>query len=103
MRFLSASIHDFRNISSAEVSIDAEDIVLTGINGQGKTNFLEAVYTLCYGSSFRTSHIRECVRNGSDGFSLSAYALDDKGIKERITVTAQKASITIKRRIPGVR
>ena len=87
MRFLSASIHDFRNISSAEVSIDAEDIVLTGINGQGKTNFLEAVYTLCYGSSFRTSHIRECVRNGSDGFCLSAYALDDKGIKERITVS----------------
>lgn len=87
MRFLSASIHDFRNISSADVSIDAEDIVLTGINGQGKTNFLEAVYTLCYGSSFRTSHIRECVRNGSEGFCLSAYAFDDKGIKERINIS----------------
>ena len=46
MRFVSVSIRDFRNISSADVDVDAEDIVLTGINGQGKTNFLEAMHVL---------------------------------------------------------
>ena len=46
MRFESLSISNFRNISSADIDIDAEDIVLTGINGQGKTNFLESIYLI---------------------------------------------------------
>ena len=87
MRFVSISIRNFRNISSADVSIDAEDIVLTGINGQGKTNFLEALYILCYGSSFRTSYLREAVMHGKEGFVLSAETVNDKGIKERISVS----------------
>ncbi len=88
MRFEQISINSFRNISSAEVDVDAEDIVLTGINGQGKTNFLEAVYILCYGSSFRTSSLREAVRHGSEGFSISGI-FSDSGIKSRISTTFQ--------------
>ena len=43
MRFRRVAIHDFRNISSADTTVDAKDIILTGENGQGKTNFLEAI------------------------------------------------------------
>lgn len=87
MRFISVSINNFRNISSVDLDLDAEDIVLTGINGQGKTNFLESIYTLCYGSSFRTNHLREAIKHGTDGFSLSAVAENDNGIRERLVVS----------------
>ena len=52
MIFSSIEISNFRNISSALVETRAEDIVLKGTNGQGKTNFLEAVYMLSYGICF---------------------------------------------------
>ena len=87
MRFKRIAIHDFRNISSADTDVDAKDIILTGENGQGKTNFIEAVYTLSYGSSFRTSHLREAVRNGSNGFSISAEFENSYGEIERVSTS----------------
>lgn len=86
MHFLSLSIKNFRNISSAEISTDAEDIILTGINGQGKTNLLESIYTLCYGSSFRTSNFKDCINHDSEGFSIKGIFLNDFGEKETIQI-----------------
>ena len=82
MRFLKLELNNFRNISSASLSVDSEDIVLTGINGQGKTNLLEAIYMLCYGSSFRTVNLKECVKLGSNAFSVSGIFQDKE--KEEI-------------------
>ena len=39
--------------------------VVTGRNGAGKTNLLEAVYFACTGRSCRTGNERECVRFGA--------------------------------------
>ena len=86
MRFDSLSIRNFRNISSASITLDAEDIVFTGINGQGKTNILEAIYILCYGSSFRTSHLKEAINRKEESFSLKASFEDDIGIKQNISI-----------------
>ena len=90
MRFRSISIHDFRNISSASVMTDAEDVVLIGTNGQGKTSFLEAVYMLCYGSSFRTQHLREAVRHGQRGFSIRASFENEYGELEDILTSFEE-------------
>ena len=87
MRFVNLKLTDFRNISSASIDTDAGDIVLTGINGQGKTNLLEAVYTLCYGSSFRTASSKECVMHSKDGYSLKGTFINDYGEKDTITVS----------------
>ena len=97
MRFRRVAIHDFRNISSADTTVDAKDIILTGENGQGKTNFLEAIYTLSYGSSFRTAHLKEAVRNGAEGFSISAEFENEYGEIERINTSFvdNKRRITI--------
>ena len=98
MRFLELSINDFRNISSAHVLSDAEDIVLTGINGQGKTNLLEAIYTLCYGNSFRTPSLKDCVTHQKNGFILKGVFLNEYGEKDNIIVSFQdnKRKILIK-------
>ena len=54
MGFRTIRFHGFRNLDDKEVDVDARDVYLIGENGQGKTNFLEALYLLSYGSSFRT-------------------------------------------------
>jgi DNA replication and repair protein RecF len=54
MAFVSVAYHDFRNIHTAALDIDAPVVYLVGENGQGKTNFIESIYLLCYGASFRT-------------------------------------------------
>lgn len=77
MRFEKIRINNFRNISSQVIDIDREDIVLIGDNAQGKTNFLEALYTLCYGSSFKTPNLKEAVKHGETGFFLEATFLND--------------------------
>lgn len=87
MRFNNIKISNFRNISSISVPTDSEDIVLIGTNGQGKTSFLESIYMLCYGSSFRTQHLREAVMHGKDGFRISAEFENDHGEVESISTS----------------
>ena len=62
---LSLRLTDFRNIATLRMEIDGRDVFLVGDNGQGKTNFLEAVYLLCYGASFRTRNDRDLIGNDS--------------------------------------
>ncbi len=77
MRFNKVSYTNYRNIFSDSIEIDSENILLYGSNGQGKTNILESIYILCYGSSFRTSALKECVKYGEDGFVISGEYKDE--------------------------
>jgi DNA replication and repair protein RecF len=43
----------FRNLADDEINVSGKDVFLVGENGQGKTNFLEALYFCSYASSFR--------------------------------------------------
>jgi DNA replication and repair protein RecF len=53
MRFRFVATKAFRNLEDSSVFTDARDIFLIGKNGQGKTNFLEALYFCSYAASFR--------------------------------------------------
>lgn len=72
MAFERIRIAQFRNIAEAELELGAGNIFLLGENGQGKTNFLEALYVLSYGNSFRTHQDREIPMHGSSEFYLRA-------------------------------
>ena len=65
MALLALRLTHFRNIASLRIEVGGRDVFLIGDNGQGKTNFLEAVYLLCYGASFRTRNDRDLIANGS--------------------------------------
>lgn len=54
MSFKSIETYSFRNLVDGAVLTDAPSVFVIGDNGQGKTNFLDAIYTLCYGTSFRS-------------------------------------------------
>jgi DNA replication and repair protein RecF len=62
----------FRNLADAEINTQGKDIFLVGENGQGKTNFLEALYFCSYASSFRGVKDSELVRTGEKNCSVSA-------------------------------
>lgn len=71
MGFQNIRIINFRNIRTCNLQINSPIIILQGNNGQGKTNFLEAVYYLCYGNSFRTRREKEVICYETDFFSLA--------------------------------
>jgi DNA replication and repair protein RecF len=57
-------VFQYRNLSDQEIALSGGTNLFAGLNGQGKTNLLEAIYLLAYGKSFRTSTPRECIRHG---------------------------------------
>jgi DNA replication and repair protein RecF len=60
------TLRDFRTYEAADVQFGPGLTVVTGRNGAGKTNLLEAVYFACTGRSCRTGNERECVRFGAE-------------------------------------
>lgn len=71
MSFRRVRFASFRNLQDAELSTDARRVFLVGENGQGKTNFLEALYYLCYGSSFRGPVDAQVPARGSSAFAVA--------------------------------
>jgi DNA replication and repair protein RecF len=77
----SLSIRDFRNLARVDVELGARFNVLSGDNGQGKTNLLEAVYVLATSRSFRTARLDEMIAAGTETTSLRGQV--HEGAEER--------------------
>ena len=73
------SVRDFRSYAAAEVAFGPGLTVVTGRNGAGKTNLLEALYFGCTGRSCRTANERECVRFGASLTRLELRCEDADG------------------------
>src|SRR3954469_25856846 len=66
-------LSDFRNHSDAVLTPGTGFVVLTGENGAGKTNILEAVSLLAPGRGLRRAPLSEMARQGgSGGFGVAA-------------------------------
>ena len=63
---------NFRNYISADVTFGGGTTAITGSNGQGKTNLVEAIAWLARGSSFRGVPNEALVRSGTDSAILRA-------------------------------
>jgi len=63
---------DFRNYHAARLVAGPEPVVLTGPNGSGKTNLLEAVSLLTSGQGLRRAPYPELARMGSGGWAVAA-------------------------------
>ncbi|RUO26977.1 DNA replication/repair protein RecF [Aliidiomarina minuta] len=77
MRFERLNIEHFRNFSGAQLEMAPQVNIICGPNGSGKTSFLEAVYCLGFGRSFRTHQIRQLVKDEQDAFTLFAQLQSD--------------------------
>ena len=72
MGFKTVSLRSFRNLKEQSLDISRKNIYLIGQNGQGKTNFLELIYYLCYAASFRTKNEKTLIEHEADNFFLTA-------------------------------
>ncbi|HXM35316.1 MAG TPA: DNA replication and repair protein RecF [Pyrinomonadaceae bacterium] len=59
----SIAAHKFRNLSG-EIFWAPGFNIIHGNNGQGKTNWIEAIHTLARSKSFRTQHLQESIKFG---------------------------------------
>jgi DNA replication and repair protein RecF len=64
VRIVRLSMRNFRSYAAADVELGPGVTVVTGRNGAGKTNLLDALYFGCTGRSARTTNERELVRFG---------------------------------------
>ena len=69
---------DFRNLERVDLELPAAGLLLVGENGQGKTNFLEAIYYLQLLRSMRGARDQDLVRFGAAGFHLAARVASDR-------------------------
>ncbi|UYN99007.1 MAG: DNA replication/repair protein RecF [Devosia sp.] len=70
----------FRNYASAALDLDARHLVLTGPNGSGKTNLLEAVSVLSPGRGLRGASFETLHQHGAEGgWAVAATVETDDG------------------------
>lgn len=83
MYLTSLSLHNFRNFENVvRVDFPGKGILVAAApNATGKTNFLESVIVLLRGKSFR-AQIEECVKWGSEGFSVSGEVSRSSEVSE---------------------
>ena len=76
MRVTRLRLRNFRSYEQADVRFGEGMTVVSGRNGAGKTNLLEALYFACTARSCRTANEREVVRFGADVVRLELWAQD---------------------------
>lgn len=87
MLIKSLSLKGFRNLVNCDIDTSYKQVILKGENGQGKTNLLEAVYLLCYGSSFRTQNLKEVVCHGEEFFHIKSIFEDNQNLERKVDLS----------------
>jgi DNA replication and repair protein RecF len=82
MRVLRVTARNFRGYSEASAGFGAGLTVITGANGAGKTNLIEALYFGCTGRSCRTANERELVRFGEGATRVVVTTEGEDGAHE---------------------
>ncbi|MGM0432349.1 MAG: DNA replication/repair protein RecF [Spirochaetota bacterium] len=71
-------VYHFRNLRDAKIDTENRHIIFVGNNGQGKSNLLESIYMLCYGSSFRTNLNRNIITFNHKDMSLIGKVINEQ-------------------------
>jgi DNA replication and repair protein RecF len=75
-------VFNFRNLADQSVDLSSGPIYITGLNGNGKTNFIEAIYLLSGSRSFRTNVSNELSRWGESQCSVFGVVHHTLGTEE---------------------
>jgi len=84
------SVVNFRNYAEAQATFSPDLNLIYGLNAQGKTNFLEAIYLLCLGRSFRVAKNQEMVKKDSSFFTITGTLTLDNQIKKKAVLSYRK-------------
>jgi DNA replication and repair protein RecF len=90
MLFLkSITLTQFKNYSHQIFSFDAPIIAITGANGIGKTNLLDAIHYLCFTKSYFTTIDSNNVQHGVQGFRVEGM-VDESGQSIPISIVLRE-------------
>ena len=81
-------ISDFRNIQLQEIEFSPNVNCISGNNGEGKTNLLDAIYYLSMTKSAFATSDRFNFRHGTDEFSLLGTYRMENGLSSRFSLKA---------------
>ncbi|HWS86677.1 MAG TPA: DNA replication and repair protein RecF [Pyrinomonadaceae bacterium] len=90
----SIEVHNFRNLGG-EIHWGGGLNVISGDNGQGKTNWLEAIYLLATTKSFRTQRPQEAIRFGENLSVVRGRVARAQDVHRDLQVTLQGSSKTL--------
>ena len=86
---------NFRNFHSVDVQVPPNGMVLLGENGQGKTNFLEAIRYFTVLRSARGALDSELVRHGEDAFYIAATSSENQSIAVGFDRTGKRKKVVL--------
>lgn len=66
-------VQDFRNIALAELEFSSNINCISGGNGEGKTNLIDAIYYMSMTKSASNATDRSCIRYGAGSFAISGH------------------------------
>lgn len=72
MRVKELFLYQFKNYAEKEFFFDQQIVCITGKNGSGKTNLLDAIYFLCFTKSYFVHSDAFCVMNKRQGMRIRA-------------------------------
>ncbi len=72
------ALADYRSYDSLDLAVRGDLVVLTGENGAGKTNILEAISLLAPGRGLRRADLADCAREGGHGGWAVSVELEDE-------------------------
>ncbi len=90
-------VQDYRNIALQELEFSGNINCISGNNGTGKTNLLDAVWYLSMTKSCRGTSDRFNFRHGSQSFSLAGTYLLPDGLQTKVTVKVEPSSKQVRR------
>jgi len=93
-------LSDFRSYGALRLVTDPRPVVLTGPNGSGKTNLLEALSLLTPGRGLRHARLSAMTRTGAGGgWAVAAQLQDARGMLELGTALATGSEARAERRL----
>lgn len=91
-------ISDFRNIELQEIEFSPNVNCISGNNGEGKTNLLDAIYYMSMTKSAFAASDRFALRHGAEEFSIAGTYVMENGLSSRFALkTTAKGEKKVRR------
>ena len=90
-------VQDFRNIAFQELDFSPNVNCISGNNGEGKTNLLDAIYYLSMTKSAFPSPDKYHFRYGTQGFALGGTYAMENGLESRFSIQVEEGGKRLSR------
>ncbi len=98
MQLVNIQLKDFRCFDQTTIDLDSHIVLISGLNGTGKTSLLEALHYACYLRSFRTHTTRDLIALQKEAFFIKLL-ISDNSTENKIDHTISIGFTENKRRV----